>query len=109
MITQITQRRKLLKQLLLPAVALAGCLLFTGAPQVRADGDDCQRRVARADHRLHEAIERHGNNSRQAERRRQELHEARERCWNSSHRWWDEHEHRWHTDRDWDDHDHDRH
>jgi hypothetical protein len=22
------------------------------------------------------------------------------------HRWWDEHEHRWHTERDWDDHDH---
>lgn len=104
-----TSRSKLLKRLFFPTIALAGCLLFTGAPQLRADDDDCQRRVARADHRLHEAIEHHGPASRQADRRRQELHEARERCWNSSHRWWDEHEHRWHSDRDWDDHDHDRH
>jgi hypothetical protein len=99
---------KLLKQLLLPTFALAGCLLFTGAPQVRAD-DDCQRRVAKADHKLHEAIEHHGYDSRQADHWRAELHEARERCWASNHRWWDEHEHRWRTDHDWDDHDHDRH
>ena len=90
----------------LAALALAGFLMFTGVPSLRADRDDCQRRVARADHRLHEAIEHHGYRSEQAERRRHELHEARERCWNASHRWWDEHEHRWHTERDWDDHDH---
>ncbi len=92
----------------LAAVALIGFLMFTGAPRLRADRDDCQRRVARADHRLHEAIEHHGYRSEQAERRRHELHEARERCWSARHRWWDEHEHRWHTERDWDDRDHDR-
>ena len=92
----------------LAAVALAGFLMFTGAPLLRADRDNCQRRVARADHRLHEAIEHHGYRSEQAERRRHELHEARERCWSARHRWWDEHEHRWHTERDWDDRDHDR-
>ena len=90
------------------AAALAGFLMFTGVPSLRAANDDCQRRVARADHRLHEAIERHGYRSNQAERRRHELREARERCWNRSRRWWNEHEHRWHTDRDWDDNDHDR-
>ena len=89
------------------AVALAGCLIVLGAPQLRAD-DDCQRRIAKADHKLHEAIEHHGYRSEQAERRRKELPEVRERCWNDKHRWWDEHEHRWHTDRDWDDHDHDQ-
>jgi hypothetical protein len=90
----------------LAAAALAGFLMFTGVPRLRAE--DCQRRIARADHRLHEAIEHHGRQSRQAERRRHELHEAREYCWSAGHRWWDEHERRWHTDRDWDDHDHDR-
>jgi hypothetical protein len=88
------------------AAALAGLLMFTGAPNLRAD-DDCQRRIARADHKLHEAAEHHGYQSEQAERWRHELHEAREHCWNANHRWWDEDEHRWHTDRDWDEHDHD--
>jgi hypothetical protein len=92
----------------LAGVALAGFLMFTGVPSLRANNDYCQRRVVRAEHRLHEAIEHHGYRSRQAERGRHELRESRERCWNTSHRWWNEHEHRWHTDRDWDDNDHDR-
>jgi len=92
----------------LAAAALAGYLMFIGVPSLRADHDDCQRRVASADHKLDDAIHHHGYQSKQAERRRHELQEARERCWNSSHRWWDEHEHRWHTERDWNDHDHDR-
>ena len=91
----------------LAAAALAGFLMFTGVP-LRADRDDCQRRVARADHRLDRAVARFGYRSRQAAHARHELREARERCWNGDHRWWDEHERRWHTERDWDDHDHDR-
>ena len=90
----------------LAAAALATFLMFSGVPRLAAD--DCQHRVARAEHRLHEAIEHHGYRSEQAEHRRHELHEAREYCWNARHRWWDEHEHRWHTQRDWDDHDHDQ-
>jgi hypothetical protein len=90
----------------LAAAALAGFLMFTAVPSLHAD--DCQHRIARADHRLHEAIEHHGRQSPEAERRRHELHEAREYCWRVNHRWWDEHEHRWHTERDWDDRDHDR-
>jgi hypothetical protein len=35
------------------------------------------------------------------------LHNVRERCWREQHRWWEEHERRWHTERDWDEHDHD--
>lgn len=95
-----------------PALAAAlsgGFLLFAGAPGARADARECQERVAKADHRLHEAAGRHGWESRQAEHARHELREARERCWNRDHRWWDEDQRRWHTDRDWDDHDHDRH
>jgi len=92
----------------LATAALGGFLLLGGAPRAVAEDDYCQHRIARADHKLHEAVERHGWNSRQAEHARHELHNARENCWSRSHRWWDEHAHRWHTERDWDDHDHDR-
>jgi len=93
----------------LVATAAIGFTVFCAAPNLRADRyEECHRRIAKADHRLHEAIEHHGYRSEQAERRRHELHEAREHCWSANHRWWDEDAHRWHTERDWDDHDHDR-
>ena len=102
--------KKSLGRTLLVSAAFLGMLAFLGAPPASAeDYDSCQRRIAKADHKLHEAAEHHGWDSRQAEHARHELHEARERCWNERHRWWDEDGHRWHTDRDWDDHDHDRH
>jgi hypothetical protein len=91
----------------LAAAALTAFLVLTGTSRLRAD-DQCQRRIARADHKLHEAIERHGYRSRQASHWREELHEAREYCWKVNHRWWDDDNHRWHRDRDWDDDDHDR-
>jgi hypothetical protein len=100
--------RKFFGKAMLAAAAFVGLVLFTGTPSARADNDrNCQRRVAKADHKLHEAVEHHGWDSRQADHARHELHEARERCWNERHRWWDEDGHRWHSDRDWDDHDHD--
>ena len=86
----------------LAVATLAGFLLFTTAPRVQANEAECQHRLAKADHRLHEAVEHHGWDSRQAEHARHELHEAREYCWTTNHRWWDEDEHRWHGDRDWD-------
>jgi hypothetical protein len=77
--------------------------------QSQEDIDErCQRRIHHAEHELHEAIEHHGRHSREADHERHELHEVREQCWREHHRWWDEHEHRWHDERDWDDHDHDR-
>ncbi len=91
------------------AFALAAALFFAGAAPLRA-GDDCQKRIVRADHKLHEAAEHHGWDSPQAAKYRHELAEARSSCWERNHRWWNnEDDHRWHTDRDWDDHDHDRH
>jgi hypothetical protein len=102
--------KKFFGKAMLAAAAIAGLVVFAGAPSARADDDrNCQRRIVKADHKLHEAVEHHGWDSRQADRARHELHEARERCWNERHRWWDEDGHRWHSDRDWDDHDHDRH
>jgi type II secretory pathway component PulJ len=40
----------------------------------------CERRIRRAEANLQRAIDRHGTNSRQAERRRRELAEARAQC-----------------------------
>jgi hypothetical protein len=89
------------------ATAFAGFLLFAGVSSARANESECQERVAKADHRLHEAAEHHGWESKQAEHARAQLREAREHCFTTYHKWWDEDGHRWHTDRDWDDHDHD--
>jgi len=93
-----------------PALTIVAGLLFSAAlPRLQAeDMDRCQRRIVREEHELHRAIERYGRNSERANHERHELHATRERCWREQHRWWDEHEHRWHTERDWDEHDHDR-
>jgi hypothetical protein len=90
-------------KLILTGAALTAVLVFTGAPRLKADESECQHRLAKADHRLHEAVKHHGWESRQADHARHELREAREYCWNSYHRWWDEDDHRWRSDRDWDD------
>jgi hypothetical protein len=104
--TTYTGEKRFLARAVLAAAALVGLVAFVATPRAYADNyDRCQRRIAKADHKLHEAIEHHGWQSRQADHARHELREARERCWNDYHRWWDEDGHRW--DRDWDDHDHD--
>jgi hypothetical protein len=104
-----TGKKKSFQRTLLLTVWLVGLLAFAGAPRASAeDYDACQRRIAKADHQLHEAIEHHGWGSRQADHARHDLQEARARCWNEAHRWWDEDGHRWRSARDWDDHDHDR-
>jgi dienelactone hydrolase len=102
--------KKFLGRTLLITAAFLGMLAFAGAPRASAESyDSCQHRIVKADHKLHQAVDHHGWNSKQADRARFELRQARERCWNERHRWWDEDGHRWHSDRDWDDHDHDRH
>ena len=83
-----------------------GLTLFMAAPGAKAN-EECQERIVRADHRVHEAVEHHGWESREAERARADLREARSYCWEHSHKWWDVEGNRWHTEHDWDDHDHD--
>jgi hypothetical protein len=90
------------------AAGLMTALLLSGAALLRAE-DDCQKRVSKADHKLHEAIEHHGWQSSQADHWRHELAEARNYCWDRDQCWWDADANRWYTDRDWDDHDHDHH
>jgi hypothetical protein len=88
--------------------AFFGFLMLFGAPVSRADHNtNCQRRIVRADHKLHEAAEHHGWRSREAERARRNLREARQGCYTRHHEWWDEHGRRWRSERDWDEHDHD--
>ena len=91
---------------MLAGVALAAAISLTATPALGAY-DDCQKRIAKADHKLHESVEKHGWQSSQADHWRHELAEARSYCWEHSHRWWDEDERRWHDQRDWNDHDHD--
>jgi hypothetical protein len=102
----------------LATAILGGFLLFAGAPSAKANyWDDCNRRVAYTDWRLHEAIVHFGYYSPEANYRRYQRHEAyealeryrryewRERAW----REWREHEwrehrryerHRYHYDDD---------
>jgi hypothetical protein len=91
----------------LAAATLAGVFAFTSAPVVHADDEGCKRRIVKADHRLHEAAEHHGWDSREAAEAREQLAAARHYCWEHEHKWWDEDGHAWHRERDWDDHDHD--
>ena len=81
------QRKTLFGKFTLSTAALAA-LMFAGAPRLHAD--NCQTKIAKADHNLHEAIEDHGYKSQQADHARHELNEAREQCWTSDQRWWDE-------------------
>lgn len=95
------------------SLGIGGALVLSAAaPSAMAQSHEeveqrCQHRIAHAEHELHEAVEHHGRDSRQAQHERRELHEAREQCWRENHRWWDEREQRWHEQRDWNDHDRD--
>ncbi len=62
--------------------AMLGASLVAGvATPARADRDDrCRHDIRRAEQNLEKAVHRHGERSRQAERRRHELEEVRERC-----------------------------
>jgi hypothetical protein len=88
-------------KLTLAAAGLTGFVMLCGAPQLRAD--DCQKRTEKAEHHLRKAVERHGDNSEQAEHARDQLRQAREYCWDHGHRWWDSDDNTWHNQRDWDD------
>jgi len=52
--------------------------------QARADDRDrdnrCERRVHQAEDKLRDAVQRHGEDSKQARKRRHELEEARRQC-----------------------------
>ena len=104
-------------QAALAAAVLSGFLLFGGAPGAKANGwDDCNRRVAYASWRLHEAIVYFGYYSPQADYWRHERYEAYVRLERYRRHEWREHQRRehewrereWRHDRDYDGYHYDR-
>jgi hypothetical protein len=88
-----------------PVIVLGALSFLAVAPRARADDwDDCNRRIAHARWQLHEAIEDHGYDSRQARHWRHELHEEYERQEHLRHRYHDEQwrEREWRERRDYD-------
>jgi hypothetical protein len=77
---QALRFHSILSKTALVALALAGFLLFAGAPAAKANAwDDCNRRVAYTEWRYNEAVEHFGPYSREARHWAHERHEAYER------------------------------
>ncbi len=90
-------------------MVLSGLLLFASAPSARAnEWDDCNRRVAYAEWRLHEAVEDFGYYSPEARYWRHERHEAYEQLEHYRHEWrereWRERERREWREHEWREH-----
>jgi len=62
--------------------ALGVLLLAGGVGHTQASDNDrqCNQRIHKAEENLRKAVDRHGEQSRQAEKRRHELEEARRSC-----------------------------
>ena len=62
--------------------ALGVLLLAGGVVRTQASDKDrhCQQRIHKAEEKLQKEIDRHGEHSRQAEKRRHELEEAKRSC-----------------------------
>ncbi|HEY2393217.1 MAG TPA: hypothetical protein VGK22_18725 [Candidatus Angelobacter sp.] len=58
----------------------AGAVIPTQAIAATAVEDHCERKIHDAEARLQDAIAKHGEHSRQAEKRRHELEETRRHC-----------------------------
>ncbi len=73
----MTHAQKLFSIALLAIIGLCG----TSLP-VRADEahERCERRIHQAEQKLQEAVRRHGEHSRQAQKRHEQLEETRRRC-----------------------------
>jgi hypothetical protein len=84
---------RIIRILCVALLAIAG-LVGSSLP-ARAD-DKCDRRIHQAEDKLRDAVQRHGEDSKQARKRRQELEEVKRQCGD-------------HHDMDHHDHDHDQH
>ena len=64
------------------AVVLTGVFVVSsaGLALARDHDDKCEERVHKAERNLERDVQKHGEHSRQAEKRRHELDEAREKC-----------------------------
>lgn len=56
-------------------------LVGTSVPLHADDAHErCEKRIHRAEEKLHQAVNRYGENSRQAHKRREQLEDARRKC-----------------------------
>ena len=67
------------------AILALGMMVASGLPASAIDKDHdrdrkCEHNIRKAEAKLQEAIRKHGERSRQAEKRRHDLEETRERC-----------------------------
>ena len=76
---------RMIRNICIALLVAAG--LVASSVQVRAeDRDDrdrhekCERRIRQAEDKLHEAVDRHGENSKQAHKRREQLEQVRRNC-----------------------------
>lgn len=83
----MTRMIRILCVALLTIVGLVGSSL-----PARAE-DKCDRDIHKAEDKLRDAIERHGEHSKQAEKRRHELDEVRHRCGDRHDEHHDDHDH----------------
>jgi len=72
--------KMMLRKTAVVAVLFGGLLAIGGAMTAARADDDCYRKIDKQEYKLQRDIERHGFNSRQADRDRRELAEMRERC-----------------------------
>lgn len=72
---------------ILTAAVLSVFFLTAGAAPMRAaDRDDkCEQKVRGLEEQLHQAERKHGEHSKQADKKRRQLEEAREKCRHSDH------------------------
>jgi len=93
--------RSIFGRTVLAAAVLSGVLLYAGAPSARAnDWENCNRRAAYAEFRLHQSVVYFGFYSPQAAYWRHERLEAYEQLERFQRREWREHERREHEWRD---------
>jgi hypothetical protein len=68
-----------IKNLCIALLFIAG--LVASSLPARADRDDkCERQIHQAEEKLRDAVQRHGENSKQAHKRHEQLEEVRHRC-----------------------------
>ena len=62
------------------SLVLSGCLLGAVVPLQADQRRDCEKNIRKAEQNLNKEVKKHGEHSRQAEKRRQELERTRENC-----------------------------
>lgn len=71
---------RIFRKTTLISLVLSGCLLGGVVPLQADQRRDCEKRIRKAEQNLNKEVRKHGEHSRQAEKRRHELERTRENC-----------------------------